>query len=654
MESKILNNLFNMRGIFTTFLILLTTLLGAWFVSDLWVHKLGDYGQDVEHRILGSPLYDDEAIINTYTITLTNKNKIPHHFTFNRNYQWECTTPYQDRADGINYLKPLIEFTLGAEVVDAIPLSQVDPKSFGFEDDWVKVQFADKDGNEVAKFKIGIRSAWHKRVVTTDERQQTKVTDIPTVFVIKENAPDQKILYLVADPAFGIHKIFKNDFEGFRDHRPFALNRNSMEEVSIKRSNSEIVVDHSTSTSPWRISKPLDLATDRKEIAKLLTQLSALEAVKIHPKENITLPGSSEDIIKVSVKNRYVDEQSTLTIYPSEKGAPTCYATMNDRPGIIFELPKQANSNNKNSLAALPTSINEIRAKNMLTLDRKNIRQFIVSPAFKSCVNVARKKLDKEYELISSDGSTQKINDFTLSNLIAAISVVPVRGFVSDAATDLSKYNFQNPILDVTVFPFAGVPQRVTFAEKAGIIYAHSRLSSVVWEVDKAAYGLISQNQWEWKDNTLWSLIVNDVTSFSMENPQTAQKLTVNYDYIGDAFTGKLNNADISDKINPIQAKFFLNNAHYITAQKRLGPNDANAAKALETPILNVSISSSTYNDEGLPTGKSKEYTISIAKPRSQMVNPPYYYAKTSNDEDYLIISPTTYQYLSTDIFAEE
>jgi len=636
-----------MRALFTIFLIILTTALGAWFVSDLWIHRLGDYGQEIESREVGTSLYDEAEIINTFAITLTNKNEVPHDFTFNRNYQWECTSPYKDRADGISYLKPLIEFTLGAEVVDAIPLSDVDPSDFGFDDDWVKVEFKDAEGKEVAKFKIGISSAWHKRVVTTDERQQTQVTDIPTVFVIKENSPDDKILYLVADPAFGIHKIFMNDFEGFRDHRPFALNRPAMEEVSIKRANSEIVVDHSTSSSPWRISKPLDLATDRKAIAKLLTQLSTLKAVKLHPEESITLPENSEKIIQVGIKNRYIEEKPTLTIYPSEEAASTCYATMSDRPGIVFELPNE-------TIATLPTSINEIRAKNMLTLNRKNIKQIVVNPSFKSRINIARKSLGKEYEMILPDGSTQKLNEFALSNLIAAVSVVPVKSFVTDAATDLSKYNFQNPILDVTVYPFAGVPQRVTFAQKNGIIYAHSRLSSVVWEVDPAAYGLISQNTWEWKDNTLWSLLVNDVTNFSMEIPQTPKKLSVNYDYYGDTFTGKLGDEDISAKINPVQAKYFLNNAHYITAQKRLGPNHVAAAKALENPILRLSISSATYDDEGLPSGKTTTKSITVAEPTAQMRNAPYYYAKVSDDEDYLIISATTYRYLSTNIFAEE
>ena len=46
--------------------------------------------------------------------------------------------------------------------------------------------------------------------------------------------------------------------------------------------------------------------------------------------------------------------------------------------------------------------------------------------------------------------------------------------------------------------------------------------------------------------------------------------------------------------------------------------------------------------------------TISIAPPFTNLKNPTFYYAKTSHDEDYLIISPVTYNYLATDIFAEE
>ena len=162
--------------------------------------------------------------------------------------------------------------------------------------------------------------------------------------------------------------------------------------------------------------------------------------------------------------------------------------------------------------------------------------------------------------------------------------------------------------------------------------------------------------KWEWKDNTLWSLLVNDVTSFSLENPSapSAQKLVVNYDYIGDAFTGNYGEQDISAETNPIQAKYFLNNAHYITAQKRLGPDSIVAAKALETPLLRVSISSSTYDNEGLPTTNLSHKTITIAAPSLKMNNPPFYYAKVSDDEDYIIITPTTFRYLSTNIFAEE
>ncbi len=644
-----------MRLFFTFILVILTLVLGSWFARS--VSKNGRDGgiSDSQSLPAGSRLINEEDIIKTRRVVLTNPHTKPHEFILNRHYQWECVRPYKDRADGVLYMNPLLKFALTSEIIDSTPLSAIDPADYGFDKNWVRVEFQDEAGKTLTSFKIGKSSAWCKRIITKDAKNEQIITDIPTVFVIKEDAKKDRTLYLVADGSSSIQKLFKDNFAGFRDHRPFALRRHTLEQVRIKQSGREIILDHTTTASPWFISKPLDLPVDNKAISKLLVGISQLSAIKLHPRESITLPEASPDDLQIAIKNRYSETETILTVYTPKTGdnATTCYATVSDRPDIIFELPLQPSDKIKTTISTLPLSINKLRRKSMISLNRNNIRGFIIRNQVTAPIIIARKKRGDKYKLLPVGGGILDVNEVAITNLIAAVSIMPVKAFVSDAAADISLYNLNDPSLIIDIRPLAGKNQRVTFARKDGHIYAMANGKNVVWEIEPKVYASIPKKEWEWKTPIIWELLLNDVTDFSIARP--GQPVTrVHYDYLGDSFTCKVGNQDLSEKLNPIQAKFFLNNNHVIAAQKRLGPHHELAQKALENPILIVNIQATAYDDEGLPTDKKDSHTIRIAPATRSTNRPAFYYAKADNDPDYLIISPSTYHRLNIDLFSDE
>ncbi len=641
-----------MRLLPTIFLILCTTALGSWLFIDI-LEKSNHSSLDKSGALpANSSLFEKTALLKRQSITLSNNSGNEHHFELNRNSLWECTAPYKDRASGIFHLQPLLDFTMNAEVIESIPVSQIKLEDYGLNDNWTKVTVRDIHDSIVASYKIGIDSAWKHRVISQDERGQQVATDFPTVYVLKENTEDHDILYLVADPTFKIRSLFLNNFEGFRDHHPFALNRKFMEEIRIKQAGSEIVLDHSTSVSPWRISKPLDLAVDPTAITKLLVDISKIKAIKLHPADSITLPQDTTNLTEITIKNFDSTEEIQLTVYPpADENAKSVFATVNNRD-VIFELPAQPIEGYTSTITSLPTSVNALRARNMLNLTRANIRGFILRQPSTQPIIISRPSSKSNYELLTADGSKAAPNEVAIANLIAVLSKEPVKSFVSDAATDLTIYGFQNPVLTIDVIPLAGMSQKLFFSRKDERIYANLKGSGMVWEVDTESFIRLAKKEWDWKSNIVWDLMKSSVIQFT-SHQREKEPITVDYDYFADTIISKNSGVDISDKINPLQVSFFINTCSQLSAIRRLGPDNEQAQKALENPVFTATI---TTKEQDLETTEYSmiNHTIEIAKPSETATQAAYYYAKYNKDPDYFIISPAVYRQFTTDFFSEE
>lgn len=642
-----------MRLFTTIILTLFTAALCFWLYLDIQEGNTQSTLNEAGAIPSGKTLFDNPALLDRHTIILSNKSEEEHTFQLNYYSLWDCISPYQDRAAGVLYLPQLLNFTTHAEVVEAIPISQINLADYGFSDNWTKITIKDIHGSIAASYKIGMDSSWKHRIYTQDDTGQQIPTDFPTVYVIKENAKDEDILYLVADPTFKIRSLFKDDFKYFRDHRPFALKLKSMEEIRIKQSGRQIVIEHSSSEAPWIITKPLkNLAVDPKALSKLLVDISNLTAVELHEKDTITLPQETKNLTQIIIKNFGISEPITLTIYPpASENAKTTYATVSDRD-VIFELPTQATEGYKSSIASLPTSVNTLRARNMLSLIRENIRGFVLRQPYTPPIIIARPAAGSNYELLTLDEKRAAPNEVAIANLIAVISKEPVKAFVSDAATDLSLYDFHNPILTLDIHPLAGPIQQIIFSRKEGIIYAHRKNSNTVWEVDPITFLRIAKNEWEWKNNIVWDLIKNDIIQFSVQH-RDQEKVTVDYDYLADTVSAKIGTLDVTNKLNPLKAKYFINTCSQLMARRRLGPDDSQAEQALKNPIFTASITSQLFDDEAMPSS-TLTHTIQIALPSETATRVAYYYAKSSNDPDYFIISPATFKLFTTDLFSEE
>ncbi len=589
-----------------------------------------------------APLFD-QNLMATSRVVIETAGQSKMKFSFDpNNGLWFGTEPWQDRADGPKAIESLILFAHNAEIQDHIDINDETLKKLGFDKNAVHARFTNSLGNTIADFSIGKSSAWKKKI------EGEKEILIPTVYLRLKGPDADDHIYLCTDSSGDVHSLFEDKFRTFRDHRPFALNISTLQQVRLLRGKTEIVLSHPQPTAPWVLTKPLELATDRNAVMKFLANISKLEAIALHPTSSITLPDSPEDMLEVAVTSFGADEEITLKVYPPSEGAGSCYATISNRD-VVFELPLIATQKTSNYITQLPNSVNELRSRQMMQWTkhaRSDLRSIIVrSPQVPAEPVIVARIPGSPYKLITPSNKKEVIDESVFAELMQKIASTPIKDFASDAAVDLSPFGLDKPSIIVDFVFFESQPMQLLFGKvtrKAEdgtaneSYYASLRGTQIVWEVTSELVSSIPTRYWSWLPKGIWSLPVIDIVQFTAQ--QTGkEKLTVDYNYLEDSFVAKLGDKDMSARLLPQRAKFFLNENHLLIAQKRLSPNNAAAIESLKKPAFTASISVQEFDNEGLPSQLST-HTLTLGK-SSKSGSSAFYYAKASNIDGYFILS---------------
>lgn len=595
----------------------------------------------------------------TTDVSLSSEQFPDHEFSFETTSGlWQGTQPWEDRADGPRAIEKLILFAHNTTIVDHLEVRSKHLHKYGFDKNSIQVKLRNSLGEVIADFSIGKASAWKKKI---EGKQELLV---PTVYLRRNDLGDKNTLYLCTDFSGGIHKLFTEQLKSFRDHRPFALNIQTLKQVRLLRGKTEIELSHAHPAAPWMLKKPLELNSDRKQVMAFLANLSKLEAIALHSRQEVVLPDSQDDVLQVAISNFNSEEETLLTVYPAENGSGSCYATVSNRD-IIFELPLISTPKVANYITQLPESINELRSKNMLHLgksqraDLKSI--FIRTPVAPDEAVIISRLPDERYQLLSKQNTKESIDELVLVELLTRLTKSPVKDFTSDATSDFSQFGLEQPLMLIDLLFFQSKQQQLRIGkvlkknanqELEEKFYANLRGEPIVWEVSSDFVSQIPTRYWDWQPREIWNLPVIDIVSFSAQRAGR-EKVTVNYDYFADDFTATIGDRDVSNRLRPSRAKFYLNENHALSAHKRLSPHDKAASEALKTPIFTTTITVKEFDEEGFE-GPPSLHTLKLAKV-SQTGNNAFYYAQSSDTPGYFLLSLDTVRKLAAiDLFDEE
>ncbi len=637
-----------MRSIsFTIFLLLLAIVAGGMVAMRVSEGNL--------HRVFGPPptgagdrLYDfDPALASS--IVLTGNGATAHCAL--RHGRWQVISPWQDRMDPV-FAKAIIAFTLGTRVVDAIPRDEFDEEKKAFSNNAIRIRIEDSSGKALAKYILGpLTAVTHLDPETGEEH--------PTVFLRpRESGRDDYVYACTGD----IHPIFKDGFRYLRDHRPFYFDPRLLQSIRIRNAEGGLTLSRQSpdDTSPWRITKPLELGTDVAAVKQLLEDLYLLRAKSVLNRAEVTLPSADEGNVE-SIALRHFGEagERTLQVFPpATPEAETQYAIVDDRPDAVLELLRRplAGGGNRQedmvSLAALPNTVNQLRDKFLTRLHITAVRDIRILPATGTEIYIGRES-PRDGGRVLLDGEMQPLNPYALGSLFKVFTQIPVTAFVTDAAGgDLSPYGLDRPSLRVSFTSFQDEVIEFLFGlSRNGIWHVMRAGTTTVARLDDQFIRGIAIKPWQWRQTVLWSIAAVDLKTIerTIEDRPT---LELAHEFVSESWSARENGRDRSAELSTARANRLLATLLELNADAWLAADDPRASAALANPALRFSLGIDTYDDEGESTGIRRR-ALAIA-PASDSPGSGIFYARIDGEPHPFLLNPGTVRQLAVDLFGDD
>ncbi|NQX02151.1 DUF4340 domain-containing protein, partial [bacterium] len=483
-----------MRSIGFTLILALFALLACGLAGWQWVEGNFNSVLGAPPVAIGQTVYSGFAPAEVKHIEVF-RNGVTARFDLGKN-GWQASQPWEDRMDPRAAVS-IVNFTLGMRVEDFAARDDIDAQKAGLSTSGVDIRLEGDGHRPLARYKLGRQTPWQATVKDIEK-------PVPTVFVHPRDEDRKRFIYAATGD---ISPLFKDGFKFLRDHRPFYFNPVALQKIRIRAEQGELTLGRETPKSPWRLVKPLDLATDPKAMKALLEGLYELQALKITDRAAVTLPaiGSLTKSGQIALSSFGSEVETVLEIQPPESAdAREVRATVSDRPDTIFSLPLKPEPNLV-SLADLPLAVNDLRDPTLTNLNIQSLRGILIQPATGTEILISRTPPRPWMTTIA--GQSDEANEERLFTLLKAVTEGRAIAFETDAATDFTPWGLQRPFLKLRFMGQDNQGIELAFGIDGKGGYFVNRLGSPsVMRIDPSLVAAIAIRPYEWKPARLWSL----------------------------------------------------------------------------------------------------------------------------------------------------
>ena len=543
---------------------------------------------------------------------------------------WKSVAPPYDRMSPIA-ATGIISLALNLKVTDFADSDEIDRDQAGLREGSVQLELENASGASLAHFRMG------NRTPLLTENTETGVP-VANFYIQPRERGRKEYVYSCAGD---ISDLFTDGLKNLRDRRPFYINPLLVQKIRLRGDQGELTLGKEAPNSPWRIVKPLDLRTDRTAVLALLEGLVGLNATRVEDRSSVTLPvaDSANKTVQIAVTVFGKDKETILEVYPpASPDATERLATISDRPDTVFHLPTAG----PGSLVNLPITVNELRDRALTHLDVASIRGISLNPITGSPILIT---IDppKPWQ-VEINGKIQEANEQRLFALLKALGGKAV-DFESDAATDLTPWGLDKPVLVIEVIDGNKQGLRLNFGiDKHGDVFVNRQGTLIVMQVERSLLSSISIQPHEWRHARLWSIATFDLESLQ-RTVRDEPPLELSYNDPMESWRGKIGDTDVTDRIDPAKAKFMLNSLVGVNVSRWLAVGDPAAEAALAAPVFTLTAVERIINDEGDDTGEKRRRTITLAP----MKDSSDFYGKLSGEPHPFIMDRETAFKIGTD-----
>lgn len=406
---------------------------------------------------------------------------------------WRLQEPVKDRADAIaisqlftsaESLKFDARIGDGKEGADKEQL-----KEFGLANSDIKLKFSGKE--KPVELVFGKDAAVEGKVYV-------KTEDSDVAYVIGKELREQ----------------ISKKVDDFRDRKISEILPSQVHKVSVKTASGEMELEKKD--SHWTLTKPLKARADDSKVGDFVSQaLTARVESFVADSTNAGALGLQEPRATVSFFVEGQDQPTVLQLGGASKDNPEkVYAKLSSRDSVVV-VPKTLES-------VSTTKPNDLRDRTLVRLQTDIVDRITLESSPESKIVLAR---NGESWVRKANGKDEVINVQAARTLLDEFAAQGVTDFVSDVATDLSKYGLDQPILKVTFSSFASENTAETKAGEKPIAtvligtaagndnYAKLEDEPYIVTIPRALVELVQVDPIKWNPVEIFTANTEDITS---------------------------------------------------------------------------------------------------------------------------------------------
>ncbi len=567
---------------------------------------------------------------------------------------WWIISPYQDRMSPLA-AEAILKFTEQTRIVDTLPLNTTVKRSlreFGVETrPFTLTLKSHKNSNRttIARYTLGSQAPWYadaldgKQVLPTCYARSDYYGRDKRIHVISgsilplfknglRDLRDMRVFQVNPDVITGI-EIFSTD----ENKQSISMQRISAE------SNWNIKSPITTSADQDKVNNFIDKLCNLTAIR--VNDLSDVEIPDSGETTVITIKDIQGNNLSLTlypeVYNKDLDASVQLACVSDRdvvftlQSAPRIrrkgeYATIVNAVYKLPILPEEMLAKLRTGKTPVYTqefnlSLSSLRSKQFTQIKSEEISRLALRSKFST--NGLRLVLipgDKTSEVKDMWMYSIGYENFTaaetsvVNNLISSLSSVPVDDFLydvdagSDLNSALTHYGLNDPDYTLTLLLRPCALRSFVFGIDMPLIKDRAPISFIFkryndeqsqesyWVGNQVGSGTIyrispkltrnfSLLKNQWKERQIIRFSKSSLREITMGFQHAPLKLQ--YDYIGESWTGTLEGKDVTPHINPYRAQHYLSTLQKLRAHQWLDKNDFEALKALQTPAYTIQLS---------------------------------------------------------------
>lgn len=330
-----------------------------------------------------------------------------------------------------------------------------------------------------------------------------------------------------------------------------------------------------------------------------------------------------------------------------------CHATVNNRP-VVFTLQAEPRNMQNGSysrlvseicklpvlppkamaqirmsgmrvaVSELPLSLNSLRSMKFADLDVKDVARFALrSTRGNGAVRVLlipgdeESKVEDTWMFATATTQYEKAEASAVNRFLGGLSTIPVDEVVADAAPGedmnqlLADFGLNAPDYILSILPRPCMVRASIFGQDLPMVKDRSVRNFLIRRFVDPASGrhawfgsemgsnsicklstkftrLLSLRAEKWKDRNLLHFPISAVRRLTLGYQQAP--LVLNYEYMGETWSGTLKDEDVTPRINPHRAAYYLRSLQKLKVSQWLDREDEDALEALKQPAFHITL----------------------------------------------------------------